>query len=119
MSLHRLQQAAGLLIAAVKEGKAPTIELALLEAAYDTSLGQSYKDAMVERIEDVWLSRANSQRLGKPQTVKYREAELGFFVGAMAAINEILPDDDGRLSTYVPPRWVINPMTGGNIVKER
>lgn len=119
MSHHRLQQASGLLIAAIREDKSPAFELALLEAAYDTSLSQEYKDEMVQCIEDVWVSRANSQHLGKQSTITYKKAELGFFIGVMAAINEILPHDDDRLSNYVPPRWVINPMTGVNIVKER
>jgi hypothetical protein len=119
MSHHRLQQAAGLLIQAAKEGKDFAFALALLEAAYETSLSQEYKDEMVQRIEDVWLSRAKAQYLGKPSTITYKKAELGFFIGAMAAINEILPRDDDRLSDYVPPRWVFAPMSGDNIVKER
>lgn len=119
MSLHRLRQAAGEVVKALREGKNPAFELALLEAAYDTSLSQEYKDEMAQRIEDVWLSRAKSQHLGKPSTITYRRKEIEFFIGAMSAINEILPRDDDRLSDYVPPRWVINPMTGDNIVKER
>ena len=119
MSHHRLQQAAGALLEAYKAGKPFSFEMEVLEAAYETSLSQEYKDEMIQRIEDVWLSRAKSQQLGKPSTITYKKAELGFFIGAMSAINEILPRDDDRLSNYVPPRWVINPMTGDNIVKER
>lgn len=119
MSLHRLQQVAGEVVKALREGRNPAFELALLEATYETSLSQEYKDEMVQRIEDVWLSRAKSQQLGKPGTIAYKKKELEFFIGAMSAINEILPRDDDRLSNYVPPRWVINPMTGDNIVKER
>ena len=119
MSHHRLQQAAGALLKALQAGNGAALELALLEAAYDTSVSKEYKNEMVQRIEDVWLSRAKSQSLGKPSTLTYKKKELEFFLGAMSAINEILPRDDDRLSDYVPPRWVFSPMTGDNIVKEK
>lgn len=69
-----------------------------------------------EQIEERWLDRAKAQGYTKTHTVKYREAELNFFVGAMTAINAILPHQQvDSLSPHVPTRWVINPMSGRNI----
>ena len=104
---------------AVKHARSPRIHTFIGTSPLHRAIPNLTMDEMAQRIEDVWLSRAKSQHLGKPSTITYRRKEIEFFIGAMSAINEILPRDDDRLSDYVPPRWVINPMTGDNIVKER
>jgi len=68
--------------------------------------------AAIERqIEAQWRSRAKAQGY-RPGSVRYRCAELEFFVGAMAAM-EALTGDSSRSCT---PRWVIAGMRGDPIV---
>lgn len=64
--------------------------------------------AMLTQIEEQWTSRARTQGY-KPRSVRYRQAELEFIVGAMAAIEAIS-------GVPAPPRWVIAGMRGDPIV---
>lgn len=68
-------------------------------------------------IEQAWKDRAKAQQL-KPGTKTYARAEIEFFAGAMAAINAFFPDADSRrLSSKVPPIWVINAISGRPIAE--
>ena len=70
-----------------------------------------------EAIEAQWLSRAAAQDY-KRGTRKYAVAEAEYFCGAMAALNAAFPDEDPtRLSSVVPPIWIVNAMAGRNIVE--
>lgn len=62
---------------------------------------------VLTQIEEQWKSRARTQGY-RPGSVRYRQAELEFFVGAMAAIEAITGDPS-------PPRWVIAGMRGDPI----
>lgn len=80
-----------------------------------------YRDEVViDYIEKQWLSRAKAQNLGKPNSVRYRKAEIEFFVGAMTALQAMQDPSEERLnvlSSLVPPRWVVNIMAGRNVVE--
>lgn len=70
-----------------------------------------------QKIEDMWRARAKVQGF-KPHTKAYKNAELEFFIGAMAALNALHPGADGNMSALVPPWWVIAPLSGRNIVEK-
>lgn len=80
-----------------------------------------YRDEVVIAcIEKQWLSRAQAQGLGKPKSIRYRKAEIEFFVGAMTALQAMQDPSEGqenKLSSLVPPRWVIRIMAGDNVVE--
>lgn len=78
-------------------------------------------EALIAEIEKAWLSRAEAQELGKPTGMKYRRAELEFFMGAITTINALdkTPRKDDSLSTNVPVRWLINVMAGDAITTKR
>ncbi len=61
----------------------------------------------LQHIEAQWRTRRKTQGY-KPGSVLHRQAELEFFVGAMAAM-EALTGDRGM---SCPPRWVIAGMRG-------
>ena len=63
------------------------------------------------QIEEQWKSRARTQCY-KPRSVRYRQAELEFFTGAMAAMEAVT----GDTGSSCPPRWVIAGMRGDPIV---
>lgn len=70
-----------------------------------------------EAIEQAWLSRAKAQYL-KPGTAKYQSREVEFFAGAMATLHAVFPHPEpDRLSSAVPPGWVICAMSGRPIVE--
>ena len=75
------------------------------------------QDTIRKSVEDAWLSRAKTRNYGKRTSMKYLNAELEFFVGAMAALQAVQPGELDKLSPLVPPAWVFNPMTGRNIVE--
>lgn len=64
--------------------------------------------AMLTQIEGQWTSRARTQGY-KPRSVRYRHAELEFFVGAMAAI-------EATTGEPAPPKWVIAGLRGDPFV---
>ena len=66
--------------------------------------------AMLKQIEEQWKSRARTQCY-KPHSVRYRQAELEFFTGAMAAMEAVT----GDTGSSCPPRWVIAGMRGDPI----
>lgn len=69
-------------------------------------------------IEDAWLSRAKAQDYGKSSTVTYKRKEAEFFMGAAAALNAVQPAaEKGVLGPLVPPAWIINLMSGRNVVE--
>lgn len=76
-----------------------------------------------KKIEEAWKSRylANKESYGKQGGRKYQVAQGEFFVGAMAAINAILPNEGNQenLSGAVPPWWVIAIMSGRDILKDK
>lgn len=80
-----------------------------------------YRDEVViAYIEKQWLSRAKTQGLGNPKSARYRKAEIDFFVGAMTALQAMQDPSEGqenKLSSLVPPYWVINIMSGRNLVE--
>ena len=87
--------------------------LAVAEAVYRDEVVIAY-------IEKQWLSRAHAQQLGKPQSMKYRRAEIEFFCGAMTALQAMQDPSEGqenKLSSLVPPYWVVNVMSGRNVVE--
>lgn len=66
--------------------------------------------ATLTQIEEQWKSRARTQGY-KPHSVRYRQAELEFFTGAIAAMEAVT----GDTSSSCPPRWVIAGMRGDPI----
>ncbi len=70
-------------------------------------------------IEQQWRSRAASQYL-KPKSAAYKKAEVEFFCGAMAALQACYPDNDNpeRLTSMVPPKWVVCIMSGRPVVED-
>lgn len=55
-------------------------------------------------VEEVWVSRRNTQHPGRQHTIACQKAEVEFFAGAMAAMQTL---------GYQPPTyWVICIMTG-------
>ncbi|MBN8523899.1 MAG: hypothetical protein J0M02_01045 [Planctomycetes bacterium] len=70
-------------------------------------MGLATTPAMLTQIEEQWKSRARTQGY-KPGSNRYRQAELEFFVGAMAAIEAVTGNPS-------PPRWVIAGMRGDPI----
>jgi hypothetical protein len=65
---------------------------------------------MLKQIEEQWKSRARAQRY-KPRSVRYQQAELEFFTGAMSAMEAVT----GDTGSSCPPRWVIAGMRGDPI----
>jgi len=76
------------------------------------------QDTVRKVIEDRWRERVKAQ--GFPtKGIKYQKLELEFFLGAMTAINAMDPNAEAdKLSTLVPPAWVICPMSGRPIVED-
>lgn len=116
MSLNRLQEAAQNVLDNWEQGDL-AFAVRFLAAALETSLSQPYMDQVREEIEQGWLSRAKTMEYGKPHTVTYKRKELEFFCGAMQTLNALMPCDGGRISDLVPPAWILNPMTGRNVVE--
>lgn len=74
------------------------------------------KQDLKQKVEDAWRARAEAQGWTR-KSKKYRDYEVEFFVGAMAAINAAFPTDNpAELSPMVPVHWVINAMSGRPIV---
>jgi hypothetical protein len=65
---------------------------------------------MLKQIEEHWKSRARTQCY-KPRSVRYRQAELEFFTGAMAAMEAVT----GDACHSFPPQWIIAGMRGDPI----
>lgn len=118
MSLNRLQEAAQLVLDNWEKGDL-AFAVRYLEAALETSKSDSYKAQVREEIEQGWLARTKTMEYGKPHTVTYRRKEIEFFCGAMQALNAVMPRDDGRITDLVPPAWILNPMTGRNVVEAK
>lgn len=116
MSLHRLQEAAQNVLDNWEKGDL-AFAVRYLAAALETSKSGAYRDEVVEMIEQGWLSRAKTQDYGKPSTAAYRKKEIEFFCGAMYAMQALQPGSNNAMSSMAPPRWVINPMTGRNVVE--
>lgn len=73
---------------------------------------------VIRVIEEAWLARAAARGYGKPSSAKYKNMEAEFFIGAMAALNARDPDaDPSKMSSAVPPKWVVCLMSGRNIVE--
>lgn len=117
MSLHRMVEVAEAIVEARRAGKNAEFELALLEACVDTYKSQAYRDEVREEVEQLWLRRAKEMEYGKPHTITYRRKELEFFTGAMAALQAVMPRDDDRLTELAPSAWVLNTISGLNIVE--
>lgn len=116
MSLHRLAEAAKLLTTGSPE--ALGFNLSYLQACLETLESSAYKEEIQEFIEHRWKERAKMQDFGKPSSARYKRAEMEFFCGAMTAMHALFPDNgEDRLSSLVPPIWVINSMSGRNVVK--
>lgn len=62
---------------------------------------------MRQRIEEVWKSRAQTQNLN-PKSLAYKKAEVEFFVGATAALNQF--------GVVMPPKWFVNILSGRPVV---
>jgi len=72
---------------------------------------------VIDKVEAQWLTRAKAQFLN-PKTQAYKKAEVEFFMGAMAALQAMDPDaPEGQMTTSIPPIWVINIMSGRNVVE--
>lgn len=68
-------------------------------------------------VEQQWLRRAEAQDY-KRSTRKYAIAEAEYFCGAMAALNAAFPaEKEDQMSGVVPPIWVINMLSGRNVVE--
>lgn len=74
-------------------------------------------NAVIKSIETAWVVRAECLGIN-PSHMEYKNSEVEFFVGAMAALNAIYPNKDkpGTLSEAVPPRWTLFPGMGRLIV---
>ena len=69
-------------------------------------------------IEAQWRSRAQAQGL-KKGTVKHARAELDFIMGAAAALHALDPQATGdKLSSLVPPIWIVNAISGRPVCEE-
>lgn len=65
-------------------------------------------------IGETWASRAAAQGL-KPGTKRYDDALANFIAGASMALHHTDPDaTEDRLSSRIPPMWVIGVMTDRN-----
>lgn len=75
--------------------------------------------AVKAAVEGRWLMRASAHGL-KPGTKAYARAEADFIAGASSAIHAA--DESAgadRLSSNVPPVWIINAMSGRPIVEAK
>lgn len=89
---------------------------AWLEQAEQTLASVPTKDQIRASVEKQWLDRANTMGFGKPSSATYRKHEAEFFVGAMSALHAIDPNPS-RLTSLVPPIWLVNVMSGRNVVE--
>jgi hypothetical protein len=98
----------------------PAIQVELKDAVAEVN-DSAYTRALREHIEAAWLSRAREQNLlpaaGKKPTVAYLKAEVSFIVGAMAALDAVLPGKDSLIGPLVPAGWVFAGFSGRGIVK--
>lgn len=58
---------------------------------------------IMDKLAESWATRAAAKSL-KPGTIKYRVAEVEFFMGAMATME--------AMEITIPPIWVINIQCG-------
>lgn len=119
MSIHRVIEAAKLLVTdSPEKPEKLCFNLSYLQTCLETLESSAYKDEIQELVEQAWLRRAKAQYYGKPSSVKYKNAEIEFFCGAMSAMHALFPDNgEDRLSSLVPTAWVFNPMIGSNVVE--
>lgn len=78
------------------------------------------RDDIRLQIEQTWLSRAKAQGL-KPGTKAYKDREVEFFVGVMAAMQAIAPNNDHpeAMTALAPPAWTVNIIAGRPIVETK
>lgn len=77
------------------------------------------RDEMVKAMEKAWLSRAAAQNW-KPGTATYAKHEVEFFTGATGVLQALFPDTESpsRLSSAVPPLWIMRILSGRPVVQE-
>lgn len=54
----------------------------------------------------------------KPGSKKGAAEEAAFLSGAATALHAVFGEREDRLTDYVPPLWVLFPMTGRSVVAE-
>lgn len=76
------------------------------------------KVAIAKAIESRLLSRFRALGIN-PGTVRGHNEEAAFLAGAATALQAVFAEpDSANLTDYVPPFWVISPMSGRSVVKE-
>jgi hypothetical protein len=66
------------------------------------------------------VEQTGRERLRVQKEFRKRVNEADYFAGAMAVLQSLYPHKDGeRLSPMVPPKWVLYPMSGRSILKEK
>jgi len=70
------------------------------------------KDLIQQRVEDSLLRRQASLQL-KPKDELRDEA--GFLSGAACALQAVFGGNDDTMTDYIPPLWVMAPMTGRQV----
>lgn len=72
------------------------------------AITQQQQDAIAEQ----WRNRATAHDL-KPGTKRYTDAQTHFIAGACSALHNTDPvASNDRLSSLIPPRWIIGPLSG-------
>ena len=76
-------------------------------------------DQQKTAIESAWIKHAKYQGY-KPGTKKYAVQQVEFFAGVMRTLQTMFPNEDPKLmSEAVPPIWLVNVMSGRDIVTGR
>ena len=73
------------------------------------------KETIQKAVEETLCSRIETQGLKGKAALK---EECSFLCGAASALQAIFGEKD-TLSNYIPPIWMIAPMTGRSVLKER
>jgi len=69
-------------------------------------------------IENKLVERFNALEI-KPLSKRGGQEEAAFLAGACVALQAVFPPEDpGKLTDYVPPMWIIGPMSGRSIYVE-
>ena len=78
---------------------------------------KSVRDIQVE-IENKMVERFHALEI-KPLTRRGGQEEAAFLAGASMALQAVFPPDDPtKLTSYVPPMWIIGPMSGRSVYVE-
>ena len=74
-----------------------------METAHTTAPAE-----IMTAIEQHWKGRTKTQNLPNPKSPRYRDAEVEFFSGAMAALD--------ACGYSIAPKWAMRIISGQNVV---